>query len=776
MKPDIHHLMIYLLAGAALLALAFIILVGYLASQLPYDGFSWSNRRGTVITVAKGGPAFGLVEPGDRILAVDGATLPLNNSIYLGKQIGDTVVFTVERQEQIISIPIRLMSAPWNIQFTLILPSLIALTFWGAGVFVLTFQGNAIQNALFLLVCLIASIALAAGSVSASGPPLVNRLFSLSLCWLVPLVFSLHLEFPRNSASQHLRLVEWLLFTVAALASFVTGIWLPFHPGSSVISSALPIFHRIWLTLGLMAVVYLLIRSYKNETSGQSRRQVGVVALGGTAAILIFTGLSLFPDLLLHWQILPYNLSLVFLILIPSSYGYAIARFHFMPLSSHVNRNIASAFSLILFLGLLLILSVVLAHLAPPELWQRPLGILFFTILIAGIVTPLKSGVQRLVYRLFYGESFNYPAAISKVSAALREAGSNPETGLALVHELRQAMQLEYAAIFFSGAGNSSFIGGEARANDLAKPAGGRLLAGDSLLVRHFRSHPAPQPAHLLRLDLNGQVRSQTEANLLVDEQIRYWIPIYGSRELFGILAVGAKLGSGELSQEDLEILQMIARQAGSTLENAHLANELQQRKREYDRLHQQALLAREEERKRLAWELHDRSIQALSGVGYHLAGLQHHVMADGQGPLKEILENVQQIIDDLRGLCADLRPPTLDTLGLAAAIRYQVRTFGKKLPFRIMLSVAGDEERDYPEELALCLYRSLQEALLNAQKHAHARRVKVRLRLEPQQVGLEVEDDGNGFTPPASFGRLSADGHFGLMGMHERSQCWGEP
>jgi signal transduction histidine kinase len=84
-------------------------------------------------------------------------------------------------------------------------------------------------------------------------------------------------------------------------------------------------------------------------------------------------------------------------------------------------------------------------------------------------------------------------------------------------------------------------------------------------------------------------------------------------------------------------------------------------------------------------------------------------------------------------------------------------------------VNVEGDEEQELPEDVALCLYRVLQEALFNIHKHAAAKQVEVYLRLTPEEVRLSVEDDGRGFLVRRRLSRAADTGHIGLLGLRER-------
>jgi two-component system sensor histidine kinase DegS len=136
---------------------------------------------------------------------------------------------------------------------------------------------------------------------------------------------------------------------------------------------------------------------------------------------------------------------------------------------------------------------------------------------------------------------------------------------------------------------------------------------------------------------------------------------------------------------------------------------------------------------------------------------------------LVPLQEHVRQIIGDVRRLCADLRPPTLDSLGLVAAIRSRVRAMQQLVPFHIRLVIQSDDDQPLPEAIALCLFRVVQEALNNAQKHAAPSYVEIRLILGVDDVWLSIVDDGCGFRVPVRLERLLDEQHFGLVGLRER-------
>jgi signal transduction histidine kinase len=149
--------------------------------------------------------------------------------------------------------------------------------------------------------------------------------------------------------------------------------------------------------------------------------------------------------------------------------------------------------------------------------------------------------------------------------------------------------------------------------------------------------------------------------------------------------------------------------------------------------------------------------------------------MAGGEGsPPVEVLQDmraeVRQLLADLRQVCAALRPPMLDALGLGAALRALAEDWSAQCGVPVHFDLPPNATlRSLPGEVAVNLYRVVQEALANVARHAAAQRVSIRLAWEGTRLVLTVQDDGQGFVVPADFHSLTAQGHFGLVGMQER-------
>jgi len=125
------------------------------------------------------------------------------------------------------------------------------------------------------------------------------------------------------------------------------------------------------------------------------------------------------------------------------------------------------------------------------------------------------------------------------------------------------------------------------------------------------------------------------------------------------------------------------------------------------------------------------------------------------------------ETVDNLRRLIADLRPPILAELGLIPALRVLAES---QTEVQVKVETSGSIRR-LTEIQELTLFRSAQEAILNARRHGHAQHVIVQMSYQPDKVQLIVEDDGTGFAVPGSLSSLSLHGHYGLIGIRERLQ-----
>jgi signal transduction histidine kinase len=178
-----------------------------------------------------------------------------------------------------------------------------------------------------------------------------------------------------------------------------------------------------------------------------------------------------------------------------------------------------------------------------------------------------------------------------------------------------------------------------------------------------------------------------------------------------------------------------------------------------------------EEERRRLARELHDDTLQSLIALNQRVQLAQ--LAADGH-PAGERLAEIQRLaarmIADLRRYTQALRPIYLEELGLAPALEMLARETARSSNIPVTFQLSGTPRR-LPAAIELALYRIAQEALSNVVRHAAASQASVQLAFTAEETRLTVADDGRGFAVPISPAAMAPSGHFGLLGLHERAE-----
>jgi two-component system, NarL family, sensor kinase len=248
---------------------------------------------------------------------------------------------------------------------------------------------------------------------------------------------------------------------------------------------------------------------------------------------------------------------------------------------------------------------------------------------------------------------------------------------------------------------------------------------------------------------------------------------------LVGVLNVHTRLRR-EFSTVDVELLRSVAGLVAGAIENARLHTRLAEREETLERFTERMVEWQEQERRRMAGEIHDGISQRIVSLFFHLSAAADaipeapDVAAEQVGLAQEL---AAAALDETRSAIAGLRPPVLDDLGLAASLE----SLGHSFPGLDVKVQAAD--CPMAEHVQMAVYRTAQEALQNAAKHADAQSVRIRLYQQKDRVVLEVSDDGSGFDVAGAAGGpgiTSGSGGtwgptgFGLPGMAERAELLG--
>ncbi len=285
--------------------------------------------------------------------------------------------------------------------------------------------------------------------------------------------------------------------------------------------------------------------------------------------------------------------------------------------------------------------------------------------------------------------------------------------------------------------------------------AGRVAQTGEAILVEDISLNP-----RAARLDL------------IAAEEIRAFasVPLRSKEKVLGVLNI-ASHEAGRLSSEDVQLLDSIAAQIAIAIENAKLHQEAQHKEAIRGELLQDILSIQEEERKRIARELHDETSQVLASLAASLEVVAS-MLPDGTDEAKLTLRKAQalsvNLLDGLHKLIYELRPTVLDDLGLVAAVRWLADSNLGAAGVTVNFKTAGRVRRLAPQ-LEITLFRVTQEAVYNIIRHAHAKNASVSLHFKKSTIKVRVRDNGRGFDLAEALSSKDRPRGLGLLGMKER-------
>ena len=591
----------------------------------------------------------------------------------------------------------------------------VALIFWGTGVLLLWRQfGRTDVQLLFLLAQIFAAAALLL--LSQPGRWLTPR-WTMSLC-----IACFHIAAPL--------LVHHLTTFPVTLGSPRQRRWgLGLLYGLALVGAIGTLsLHMMWMLLSVLyttaeivAAVGILVYVYARRANPDNRRRLRLIVFGNVMAAGFPTLLYLLPTIVGSTYRLPGWAMGLFLIFAPLSYLYATLRHNLFGIDRLLNRALVYA---LLSLGILLLYlgPFLLIYRLAPDDWLAQMMIAAGLTLLVGLAFDWsRTRVQRWVDRFFYGGWYDYPGVVETVSAALARALNRAQLNAVLTGDVPEMMQLRPGHLWIGGP------------DDTLPPE-------------------APESHLRFTFSLEGRRRAA-------------W-------------TVEPRRDGEDFTAADRRILKTLADQAEIALNNVLLVEMLRRQLDEIRETQRQLFRSREEERARLARDLHDGPIQLLVGLNMQLGLLLAPVEGETAAldeELQAMRAEVRRLLADLRQVCTVLRPPMLDTLGLGAALRALAEEWSAQNDAVLRLELPADVTlRPLPGEVAVNFYRIAQEALGNVARHAAAQHVTLSLAWEADRLTLTVRDDGRGFVLPETFHTLAAQNHFGLAGMQERAELIG--
>ncbi len=697
-----------------------LIIIAYLnyfqSTHLTLDFYVDELEKNRVAELIPGGQAaqHGLLVE-DRILSINGKPIE-----HPDLEITSQNLVLIQRQNEIIQL-----SIPGTSVLSLNLPDTLSadiasLAFWGVGVLLMLRCPGELAVRLFFILSQIVAISVFPPLIEPSQLRLPTWVISLSVSGLIliaPLLLHYLVTFPvyLGTRSQRKRMIP-LAYLIAGATILAYLFHLPYSLEISAASSA----SMVVLALGF------LIFSYHRRSTPEDKRRIRLLVAGNLIAAL--------PPILFFFLPRAYHINFwvpqwlvsMTIIVSPVSHLVATLKHNLLNIDRLLNRSVVfsliSAIIFSLFLGTFFITYRYL----PGELFLQSL-LLTVVVLALGVgFNGLRNVIQNLVDRLFYGGWYDYPGVVETISQELAKSLDWSSLHQILCYQVSELMQLHP---------------GELSREPIEPPDKG-----------------SSTQTHTFALHFQGKICGT-------------WTP-------------GTRLDGESFHESDLRILNTISKQAELAFGNVLLVEELRRQLEEIQlsrasltQAQQQLLRSREEERGILARELHDGPIQGLVSMNLQL-GLMLNPQSKksrlgvlDQSKLKEVRAQIQALTNELRQVCADLRPPMLDTLGLSAAVHALVTDWCQQNQVAVILDLPVQKSfESLPIEVALNIYRIAQECLRNITKHAQAKNVIVRLNHQDAGVTMQVIDDGKGFAMPASQHALTSQGHFGVAGMFERA------
>jgi len=256
-------------------------------------------------------------------------------------------------------------------------------------------------------------------------------------------------------------------------------------------------------------------------------------------------------------------------------------------------------------------------------------------------------------------------------------------------------------------------------------------------------------------------------------EYVRNWlgVPLVAGGKIIGLYSLN-KARPGFFTEEHVRLAEALAAQAAVAVQNAGLFDQVRTGRERLQALSRRLVEVQETERRHIARELHDEVGQALTTlmVGLRLVERETQLSERAAARVAELKHMIDGVLENLHRLAMDLRPASLDHLGLVAALRQYIETFSRQNDLLIEFASVGLDGERLPPAVETALYRIVQEALTNVLRHAQATSVDVLLERRGSQVITVIEDNGVGFDPKAA----ARSGRLGLFGMQERVEMLG--
>ncbi|WP_409347355.1 GAF domain-containing sensor histidine kinase [Paenibacillus sp. MBLB4367] len=463
---------------------------------------------------------------------------------------------------------------------------------------------------------------------------------------------------------------------------------------------------------------------YFAVASPQERQQIKWLAFGFSISLTSLTIIHLLPLMISDlnqpdsfYQLLGPILFTFYYLSIALGVCVALLRFRLWDIDIVINRTVVytSVSVCILALYMLVVFGAsILLHIKNEWVLSA-----LATAMVAVIIQPLRNRLQQGVNRLMFGDRIDPYRALSVLGRRLEESLPADSLLPTIVKSVAHALKLPYVSIIWNRKQTSH--------------------GDENTLVAAYYGNA-------------------------IDESSALRLPLIHQGEQVGELILSPRQRGEELTSADLRLVRDLTPQIGIAVYSARLTADLKKMTVDLQNSRERLVATREEERRRLRRDLHDGLGPQLSSQTFTLSAIKkllRHDPGTAEQLLTDAITHAQQAIVDIRRLVYALRPPSLDDLGLIAALQEQMKHYNASGV--VMTLDAPDSLPMLPAAIEIACYRIVQEALTNVVRHAHATSANVRLLLE-STLTLEISDNGHGLAP-------GIRGGIGFHSMRERAE-----
>jgi len=551
----------------------------------PYDGVWWVERQDHLVAerVDPEGPAEKAgIKRGDELLQVNDRKV--TNTPDLTRQMYRTGVWSkatywLRRDRVPLEIPVILMPADKSLNAGL---RLIALIYLGIGLYVLLRRWTAPKSTHFYIFCLISFIFY---SFKYTGK--LNQFdqiiyWSNVVAWLLQPALFLHFTLTFPETKEFVRRRRWLLPATYVPALFLLGlhVWvLTTRMPSEILRWKLDRLQMFYLASFFALSAGVLWHSYRRASSPLLRQQMKWVTRGTILAIAPFTLFYVIPYMNGSLPTTGMKISVLSLVFLPLTFGYAIFRYRLMDVDLIFKRGMAYTLATAAIVGVYFAAVGVAAEIVHARIPSAgPAGLVIAIIVTALLFDPVKNWIQERMDKVFYRKRYDYRRTLIEFGRDLSSETCLDRMLSSIVDRLTHTLMVDRLAIFLSDPENPDRF-------ELAKSFG---ISEMGALDLSFLSAQRPEMAagHLFFENTRQTVRETPAAQETIARlDLNYYIPCTVRNRAVTVLGLGKTVEGDFLSSEDVELLQTMAGYIGIAIQNARLYASLEQKASQYERL-----------------------------------------------------------------------------------------------------------------------------------------------------------------------------------------------